>query len=127
MYYSKGGSGVRVPSNYSGNAFRVTDHTDRTYTQEAIAHKDGENAQCTVGSEQRPGSGRRESEELEYTHSTKSCTCRESNEKHCPAPPSILSGISAEDVLILGLVFLIHEDDPNDPALLLLLLLLLIK
>lgn len=59
-------------------------------------------------------------------------TCEKEVEKQHNEPPrdlitSLLSGISAEDILLLGLIFIIHQENPNDNTLLLLLILLLAK
>ena len=40
---------------------------------------------------------------------------------------ALFSGISVEDLLLLGLIFVIHQENPNDSTLLLLLILLLAK
>ena len=57
--------------------------------------------------------------------------CEKETEKQSNEPrdliSSLFSGISAEDILLLGLIFIIHQENPNDNTLLLLLILLLAK
>ncbi len=108
MYYSKSNSqGLNVPRNYSGSAFRVIDESDRTH----IVHAD-EN-------EHNPD---KENECLEEES--------KGSEQKAPSIPllsSLFSSISVEDILLLGLIFVIHQENPNDNILLLLLILLLAK
>lgn len=68
----------------------------------------------------------------EESHSPLDTPCEKEAEKQNNEPPrdlitSLLSGISAEDILLLGLIFIIHQENPNDNTLLLLLILLLAK
>ena len=108
MYYSKSNA-PSIPKNYGGNAFRVIDESNRTYPPERqenpkndieIEQKNQESAPIPEGKKQKG---------------------------EIPLISSLFSGISVEDVLLLGLIFVIHEDNPNDPVLFLLLILLLSK
>ena len=104
MYYSKNGS-LSIPKNYAGNTFRVIDESDRTYHAPEhiqVPQKEEKNNQ-------------------EYTSNDTP------NKSEIPIISTILSGISVEDILILGLIFVIHEENPNDPILFILLILLLAK
>ncbi len=112
MYYSKSSSGLSIPSNYSGNAFRVTDESDRTYKKSEGKEQNDMPNEVSGDFENKESVGN------ESVRKAKS---------NVPRLPSILSDINAEDVLILGLIFLIHRDNPTDPTLLLLLVLLLVK
>ena len=106
MYYSKNNS-LSVPKNYGGNVFRVTDESDRTYQKEQI-------------------NSYSKTEEQEISaHENNRDELPQKSESSCIS--SLLSGISVEDILLLGLIFVIHEDNPNDPILFLLLMLLLAK
>ena len=109
MYYSKNSS-VSIPRNYGGNAFKVIDESDRTYRQE------------------KPDPLPFDSPSADEVKEKASCD-NENKEakKEVPLFSSLLSGISVEDVLLLGLIFVIHEGNPNDPVLFLLLILLLSK
>ena len=107
MYYSKSSS-PSIPKNYSGNAFRVIDESNRTYQKDneapppqSIDKKDEKKQEIFVDEKKNGG--------------------------EIPLVSSFLSGISVEDILLLGLIFVIHEGNPNDPVLFLLLILLLSK
>ena len=107
MYYSKNNSkGYNVPRNYSGNTFRVIDESERHYIKE-------------------PDMIENEDEVLKT--STKIEETEPKNESKKSILPSIFSDISVEDVLLLGLMLVIHQENPNDTTLLLLLILLLAK
>ena len=98
MYYGKATSGnVAIPKNYGGNAFRP------------ILDED-----ANENDTQPPESREEKSIEKE-------------NEPQNDFLSAFLSGISAEDVLLIGLIFIIHQENPNDSILLLLLILLLTK
>lgn len=121
MYYSKGGT-AEIPRNYSGNAFR------RNEGESFIAEY------SPTVSERGPNlfddrSNRGESED--FAESSENFGAREdraaTDERRTDALPALLSDISAEDILLLGLIFLIHRDNPTDSTLLLLLVLLLVK
>ena len=106
MYYSKSASqGIALPRNYSGNTFRVIDESERHYIKEQPA----------------------EHEEKEKVLSTKIEEKDPQKEAKNSIFPSIFSDISVEDVLLLGLMLVIHQENPNDATLLLLLILLLAK
>ena len=110
MYYSKSTSStVSVPHNYSGNVFRVIDESDRSYQHISTeSHEASENHKAP------------ESECSGRVVETKS-------EDDISALSSIFSNISIEDILISGLMLVIHQNDPQDPTALLLLILLLAK
>lgn len=101
MYYSKRGSeGVAVPRNYSGSLFRVVDESERN----AAERKMPEPTESERGKEENKHS---ESGLVTLSH--------------------IFSGISVEELLLVGLMTVIHRDDPDDPILLVLLVLLMAK
>ncbi len=107
MYYSKNNSkNISVPRNYSGNTFRVIDESERNYIKDAEKDLD---------------------DEKKSTFSTKIEEKHENKEPKSPILTSFLSDISVEDVLLLGLMLVIHQENPNDSTILLLLLLLLAK
>ena len=106
MYYSKGNSqSISVPRNYSGNTFRVVDESERHYIKENEFEK-----------EQKPDDFSTKIDEKEVKKDAKNSIL-----------PSIFSDISVEDVLLLGIMLVIHQENPNDSTLLLLLVLLLAK
>ena len=108
MYYSKNTQGtINIPKNYSGNTFRVIDESDRTYPREE-KHEEIEE-KTDIYDEKK--------EELKAPSAT----------AELPLISSLLKGISVEDILILGLIFVIHQENPNDSTLILLLILLLAK
>ena len=108
MYYSKNNS-PSIPKNYGGNAFRVIDESDRTYSPKGYEPLETGTESDDKIQEQKPlPSKKKQGGEL-------------------PLISSLFSGISVEDILLLGLIFVIHEENPNDPTLLLLLILLLSK
>ena len=117
MYYNKNSaSTLNIPRNYSGNTFRVIDETERgkNFEKEDYPQK---------------------IEEKNFLESNQNCCekagefCEKNEQKPInPSPLSALfSSISVEDLLLLGLIFVIHQDNPNDSTLLLLLILLLAK
>ena len=113
MYYSKNNlSSVSVPRNYGGNAFRVVDETDRNYIKEGFENN-VEKSDNFFESEQKI--------------SPKTDDLPLENEKKIFSLPSFFSDISVEDLLLLGLIFVIHQENPNDSILILLLILLLAK
>ena len=106
MYYSKNNSSnITLPRNYSGNTFRVIDESERYYTKEDPEEQIEKNKNLST-----------KIEEKEIKKDGKSSIL-----------PSILSDISVEDVLLLGIMLVIHQENPNDTTLLLLLILLLAK
>ena len=114
MYYSKSSS-LSVPKNYAGNAFRVIDESDRTY-------KKSENESPKNHSENEFSTPK-----SEHLFQESKQICEEKSSVEPSSFSSIFSSISVEDILILGLIFVIHEENPNDPTLILLLILLLAK
>jgi hypothetical protein len=116
MYYSKNNSStVSVPRNYAGNAFRVVDETERKYIKEDFENFKNNDEKC---------------DEI-FEKSTKNSISKDDlpqkSDQKSPPLPSIFSDISVEDILLLGLIFVIHQENPNDSILILLLILLLSK
>ena len=106
MYYSKNHSqSISVPKNYSGNTFRVIDESDRRYINEQSAINE---------------------EKVSEKFPTENEQACKKDEKESVLP-SFLENIAIEDILLLGLIFVIHQENPNDNTLLLLLILLLVK
>ena len=106
MYYSKNNSSnITLPRNYSGNTFRVIDESERHYIKEETEEQIEKNKNLST-----------KIEEKEIKKDAKNSIL-----------PSILSDISVEDVLLLGIMLVIHQENPNDTTLLLLLILLLAK
>ena len=106
MYYSKNNfTNISVPKNYSGNAFKVMDETEKRQTNVSIENEkeDNENLSTKI-------------EETAIKKDTQSSFLN-----------SFLTEISVEDLLLLGIIFVIHQENPNDSTLLLLLILLLAK
>lgn len=110
MYYSKNVTTekISVPKNYSGNTFRQEATTDEsTYPQsetstiieKSIEPFDTENSEIN----------------------------NQKTQNNMVQLPSFLQNISVEDILLLGLIFVIHQENPNDSTLVLLLILLLAK
>ena len=101
MYYGKSNSAtLTVPPNYSGNTFRHTDEDAHVLTDEATNE----------------------------SHPTSPEEVIKQDKKDATSPLlSLLSGISIEDVLLLGLILVIHQENPNDSMLIFLLILLLAK
>ena len=98
MYYRKNsGMTLTVPKNYGGNAFRSESDDEQNY--------------------------RIDPTEPPTDKVEKKCKTESSND----ILTSLISGISAEDMLLLGLIFIIYQENPNDSALILLLILLLAK
>ncbi len=110
MYYSKNNfTNISVPQNYSGNAFKVIDETEKRHIENNFFEEESHNKNFSIESE-------------------------ENCEKSLPEPDSnshflnsFLSNISIEDLLLLGIIFVIHQENPNDSILILLLILLLTK
>ncbi|MBO5715900.1 MAG: hypothetical protein J6S23_05860 [Clostridia bacterium] len=106
MYHSKNGfNSVTVPKNYSGNAFKVIDETEKRHIEKISIEEDN----------------------ISNDFSTKIEEKIEEKDPKNSFLNSFLSDISVEDLLLLGIIFVIHQDNPNDSTLLLLLLLLLAK
>lgn len=102
MYYSKTQTqGMNIPPNYSGNIFR----TDEQVYEQDNRFEEAQDSEMQMSKNDEKG------------------------EKSSAVPflSHILSNISIEDFLILGLIIVIHQENPNDTTLLLLLVLLLAK
>ncbi len=99
MYHSKNsGSTITLPHNYGGNAFNINEDKDD------FSELDSQDKKV-------------ENEEILPPQKVNEST----------ATNSLLAGISTEDLLLLGLILVIKDTNPNDPVLLLLLILLLTK
>ena len=106
MYYNKNSSkNITLPRNYSGNTFRVIDESERNYIKYQVE----------------------DSNKQENLSSTKIEEKKSSTEQKNSILPSIFRDISVEDILLLGLMLVIHQENPNDTTQLLLLILLLAK
>lgn len=106
MYYSKNISpSIAVPKNYSGNTFRVIDESERRYIKNE------------------PEADSESTENFSADNEEKI----EANDTKATSSTSIFSDISLEDLLLLGLILIIHKENPNDSTLILLLVLLLAK
>ena len=146
MYYSKNqaqrSTRVIVPENYSGNAFRVKDESDRR-----PAPKESEPHISPSFVAEPPFSPPFEKEQYFAADERTEEACERENpphtppQAHTPAPPptppqkpsgaGLLSGIfndiDLEDIIFLGLLWLLFQDDASDDALLLIIALLLLK
>jgi hypothetical protein len=110
MYYSKNNfTNVTVPKNYSGNAFKLIDETEKRHIENSSIEKELHNDNFSTETEE---------------NCEKSISKTDSNTVFLN---SFLSNISVEDLLLLGIIFVIHQENPNDSTLLLLLILLLAK
>ena len=106
MYYSKNApQSISIPRNYSGNTFRVIDESERHYIKENELKEDKKVENLSI-----------KIDEKEVKKEAKNSIL-----------PSIFADISVEDVLLLGIMLVIHQENPNDSTLLLLLILLLAK
>ena len=106
MYYSKNGFGtISIPKNYSGNTFKVIDETPKRQENDFL---DAEKS-------------------ITQASSTKIEEVDDQNHHPNSIFNSFFSEISVEDLLLLGIIFVIHQENPNDSTLLLLLILLLAK
>lgn len=104
MYYSKNGATqLTIPKNYAGNAF---------YTDEK--------------SEQSASKSAPDKTEFLFPDSEKVEAVEEKTDKN-NILASLVSDISVEDLLLVGLIFVIYQSDPKDPTLIILLILLLVK
>ena len=99
MYHSKNsGSTITLPHNYGGNAFNISEEKD-DFSELDLQDK------------------KEDHEELLSPQKVSEST----------ATNSLLAGISTEDLLLLGLILVIKDTNPNDPVFILLLILLLTK
>ena len=102
MYYSKNSTPrISIPRNYSGNTFRQDSEEEKPYIKDPHAT---------------------ENKKIDPP-------IQEICEEKVQAPPllSAVSGVSSEDLLLLGLILAILRDNPNDDLILFFLLLLIIK
>lgn len=119
MYYSKSnGNTINVPRNYSGNTFRVIDETERSRAPSKEHTPPIEIHSLESNFDKSSDTNKDQATPCEHPQNKPSSSLSIS---------SILSGISLEDLLLLGLIILIHQENPNDSTLLLLLILLLAK
>lgn len=123
MYYSKnGGNTINIPRNYSGNTFRVIDETERDRIPKKEHTTDFANDEDNDQNE-----NFRSKNDAFAKNSEPVCEISEPKHNVSPSISALFSGISVEDLLLLGLIFVIHQENPNDSTLLLLLILLLAK
>ena len=109
MYYSKNNfTNVTVPKNYSGNAFKIVDEPEKIHTEKTFDEEKPINNLST---------------KIDETNEDKI----QKSDPHPSFLDSFFSNISVEDLLLLGLIFVIHQENPNDSILILLLILLLAK
>ena len=102
MYYSKNSSPrISIPRNYSGNTFRQDSEEEKPYINDPHSP---ENKKIDPPIQE---------------------ICEEKVQS--PSLFSVVSGVSSEDLLLLGLILVILRDNPNDDLILLFLLLLLVK
>ena len=137
MYYSKNspirhGERIIVPENYSGNAFRVKDETDRhtpppenTYINEAVPDVSQEISEPQPQPSEPASESISEGKEKERKNSFLSGLMPPKSNGGLLS--SIFHDIDIEDILIFALIFLIYQDDPDDDVLLLLIILLFLK
>ena len=110
MYYSKNNfTNISVPKNYSGNAFKAIDEIENQHIENSFIKEELHNENFSTKTEE---------------NCEKSVQQADSNTHFLN---SFLSNISVEDLLLLGIIFVIHQENPNDSTLLLLLILLLAK
>ena len=110
MYYSKNNfTNISVPQNYSGNAFKVIDETEKRHIENNFFEEESHNKNFSIESEE----------------NCENSISKVDDNNHFLT--SFLSNISVEDLLLLGIIFVIHQENPNDSTLLLLLILLLAK
>lgn len=127
MYYSKRSSdSVAVPRNYSGSLFRVIDESDRSPDRTSVVENEQLGREnCPCGEEK--GRSGDENGQCEREICEKNGCKSNHHSTLLGSVTNILSDISTEELLLLGLIFVIHRDDPNDPILLALLALLVTK
>lgn len=147
MYYSKNsptrhGERIVVPENYSGNAFRVKDETDRHSPQAQGTYKK-EQPLSSEAIEASVSESVQENTAAPQTEPAQEATARTEEEKSekktsflsSLLPPktnggllsSIFHDIDIEDILVFALLLILYQDDSDDDILLLLLILLFLK
>ena len=112
MYYSKGGaSQINIPRNYAGNVIFADENFVSKPSEDNIREQENAitNDEISI-----------KNENFDDERSTKI-------NKSSPALSSLLSDISVEDLLLLGLILVVYQSDPQDPTLIILLILLLVK
>ena len=126
MYYSKSASGaISVPKNYSGSTFRTLDEIDHRTT---LTEDDpfGKTNHKTEKSNTQNADFYLKNDKIREKN-TQNSNDFDPKSNDFSKILSIFSSISVEDLLILGLIFVIHHDNPHDATLLILLALLLAK
>lgn len=143
MYYSKTspsrhGERITVPQNYSGNAFRVKDESERRRYDGALSS--AEEAPLTDATPQEiPMMQEEPISPAEEEETSAPPTHNPTPEKDRAEPASvshsqgggllssILQGTSLEDIILIALTFMMLQDETNDDVLLLLIILLFLK
>lgn len=137
MYYSKTspsrhGERITVPQNYSGNAFRVKDESERRRYEPAPSSDEETRPteapfdiapQAEAEGEENEDRGARTGERGE----DRSAPVSASRSGGGGLLSSLFQGTSLEDVLLIALTFMILQDETNDDVLLLLIILLFLK
>lgn len=127
MYYSKSyakvGGGVNIPSNYHGTAFQAPENTGDTYTENANQESVFSPLERNYANSERDSPTRENEAEGGLECSLERCE----RAPESSLISSFFQSVSLEDVLLLGLLLVIHDESPNDPVLILLLILLLTK
>lgn len=125
---------LRIPENYSGNAFHSDSHSPSPPIEPPVEPTDAEvpaaeESEASAASKALPVSVALTSESHEDTHITKKAS------PFSPLlPPRMLGGrggllgdIGIEELLIIGILILLSQSDTDDDILLLLVLLLFYK
>ena len=146
MYYSKNsptrhGERIVVPENYSGNAFRVKDETDRHTPQAEATYKKEEqlSSEALVADRAEPAQDiatppQAEPESQAMAHAEEKSEKKPSLLSSLLPPKtnggllsSIFHDIDIEDILVFALLLMLYQDDSDDDVLILLLILLFLK
>lgn len=110
-------NGIRIPSNYSGNAFRETNGTPPPVPAEDAAEESfDENTDATEASAPRREEGTDRAQALPVFNSGVGGLFKKGG-----------GGIGLEELLILGLILLISQNDTKDDLAFLLMILLFIQ
>ena len=111
-----------IPENYSGNAFRVKDETER--------HVQRDEKEIERGADELPQKSETVTKDIDQGAADEKeprLSDIFSNGTSGLSLSSILRDVNAEDIFLLALIFLIYREDPNDDLLLLLVFLLFLK
>ena len=137
MYYSKQApSSVRVPQNYSGNAFRPIDE-DGTYYENndrfapsANPHPSTADRNMIHGERSAARNTAQKNDTADQRHPSATRSPSEDSTAATAASQegastSLFAGIGTEELLLLGLILLLHHESDDNVALLMLLFILL--